>query len=244
MSAIITLTKVSHTFADPGQDPLVVLKDINLKIADGEIFVFLGPSGSGKSTILRLMSGLEQPTAGQVELRVEPSEVGFVFQQFGLLPWLTVFENIELGLIASGLAAKERAKIVKRELKRLGLQEFAKSRPKDLSGGMRQRVGLARALAREPKVIFMDEPFSELDSFTAKELRRELLNLWRETGAAIVMVTHLVEDAIELADRIAVLTPRPGEIEKIITNKMPRPRNRRSPEAFALEDKLVKLVSP
>lgn len=248
MPTAISLKQVSKTFPASSTSPkLAALKDINLEVEEGEFFVIIGASGSGKSTLLRIMSGLETADrGGEVALAgaMRADDLGFVFQHFAILPWLTVFENVELNLLTKKLSLLERTKAVKDELQRFGLADFAKHYPRELSGGMRQRVGLARAFVRKPKIIFMDEPFSELDSFTAEELRKEFLRIWRETKETVVMVTHLVEEAVELGDRIAVLTPRPGSIEKIVVNNLPRPRQKRSEEFFRLEDELYKLVRP
>ena len=246
MKPIITLSHLSKTFHENHDPELLVLHDINLSIQEGEFFIFVGPSGSGKSTLLRMMSGLEKEYSGKIELgdRMSLAHMSFVFQQFGLLPWLTIHENVELGLIARDMPIEKRKQRVAQELKIFGLEKFAHVHPKELSGGMRQRVGIARALATDPKIIFMDEPFSELDSFTAEELRGEILQIWRERKPTIIMVTHIIEDALELADRIAVLTARPGKIEKIVHNTLPRPRAKRSPEFFRLEDELYKLIRP
>lgn len=239
---MVRLDKVTKRFELKGGSSFAVLEDIRCDIREGEIFVFVGPSGSGKSTILRIMSGLEKEYTGTMHL--ESRDISFVFQQFALLPWMTVYENIELSLIARKIPPKERKEKVMRELHRLNLERFAHARPKELSGGMRQRVGIARALVTDPKIIFLDEPFSELDSFTATELRREMLDIWAERKLTIVMVTHIVPEAIELADRIAVLTPRPGTIEKIVVNTLPRPRQKRSEAFYKLEDELYKLIKP
>lgn len=246
MATALTLNNIRKVFLDAGGPPLAVLDGITLDIRDGEIFVFLGPSGSGKSTILRIMSGLEQSFEGEVRFGegFSRERIGFVFQQFALLPWLTVAENIGLGLAARRLSDMERRTIVSRELDAFGLGEFSRAYPHELSGGMKQRVGIARALATDPNIIFMDEPFSELDSFTASALRKELLAIWQERKPTIVLVTHIIEEAIELGDRIAVLTPRPGRIERVVENRLPRPRNRRAPEFFALEDLLAEIVKP
>ncbi|MBI3442339.1 MAG: ABC transporter ATP-binding protein [Candidatus Sungbacteria bacterium] len=247
MQPLVALQHVSKIFTDkPGED-LSVLERINLEIMPGEFFILLGPSGSGKSTLLRIMSGLEKSYQGAVrwETGVSHADMSFVFQQFALLPWLTVFENAEMGLVMrKDLTVEQRKIIVAKELRELGLERFARSYPHELSGGMRQRVGIARAIATNPKVIFLDEPFSEVDSFTAKELRKNLLVIWQDRKMTVVMVTHLIEEAIELADRIAILTPRPGKIEKIIANPLPRPRNIRSQEAYRLEDEIYALVKP
>lgn len=245
--SVLSISKIAKMFSDNGPSgDLVVLKDISLEIKAGEFFVMVGPSGCGKSTLLRVMSGLEKEFKGTVAWGngVTLADVSFVFQQFALMPWLTVAENIELSLTRKKRSPKERAVIVKRELNQLGLSKFANAHPRELSGGMRQRVGLARALACDPKIIFMDEPFSEVDSFTAESLRTELLRIWEKRKMTVIMVTHLVTEAIELADRIAVLTPRPGRIEKILTNNLTRPRVKRSPEFYALEDTITTLIKP
>jgi NitT/TauT family transport system ATP-binding protein len=237
---------VQKSFPEKDGRHALALKDVSLTIARGEFFVILGPSGCGKSTLLRIFSGLDTATHGHVEYGegIAPQDIGFVFQHFALLPWMTVRENIELGLISRGVPAADRAKIVREELALFGLSRHADHHPRDLSGGLRQRVGLARAFAPKPKLLFMDEPFSELDSFTAEELRQELLRQWRERGATIVLVTHIIAEALELADRIAVMTGRPGAVEAIVENTLPRPRDKRSPAFFALEDKLASLVRP
>ena len=223
-----------------------VFENINLNIRQGEIFVLLGPSGCGKSTLLRIMCGLESLSQGNVNLGpgLNHRDISFVFQQFALLPWLTIEENVSLGLIARHVPEQKRKRIVTKELHQFGLNKFAHAYPRALSGGMRQRVGIARALATNPKIIFMDEPFSELDSFTADELRRELLLIWQKRRPTIILVTHLIQEALTLADRIAVLTPRPTHIESIITNPLPRPRNRRAKKFFALEDRLEAMIKP
>lgn len=242
MESIISAHHIRKVF--PGG--LAALDGVNLDIAAGEIFVILGPSGSGKSTLLRIMSGLEAPSAGSVTLApgLRRHDFSFVFQQFALLPWLDVAENIELGLFSGGMDRQRRQAVVGKELQQFGLEKFSRAHPRELSGGMRQRVGIARALATEPKVIFMDEPFSELDSFTAAALRQELLVIWQERRPTIVMVTHIIGEALELADRIAVLTKRPGRVEGLIANDLPRPRNRRSEQFYRLEDRLAELIKP
>ncbi len=220
-----------------------VLRDINFEIKKGEFFTILGPSGSGKSTLLRIMSGLEKEFSGKALWNnLTQNDFSFVFQQFALMPWLTVYENVEFSLLSKNLSESEKKSRVNRELKKLGLDKFADSYPYELSGGMKQRVGIARALVTNPQVIFMDEPLSELDSFTAKELRKEILKIWKETRATIIMVTHRVDEAIEMADRIAVLSPRPGSIKKIISNPIARPRNLRSSQFFRLEDEIYRLI--
>jgi len=241
---IISLEYISKIFREPGLKPLVTLERIGFHVHEREIFCLLGPSGSGKSTLLRIMSGLETATSGAVvyDPSIKIGDVSFIFQQFGLLPWLTVAENIGLGLTARNVPEHHKKQRIDYELEAFGLEKFANNYPHELSGGMKQRVGIARALATNPKVLFMDEPFSELDSFTAEELRKELLAIWQERKLTIVIVTHVISEAIELADRIAVLTRLPGRIEKIVENTLGRPRAMRTPEAFALEDELHSLI--
>lgn len=225
---------------------LKVLNQVTVDIKKGEFFVFLGPSGSGKSTLLRVMSGLEKGFTGQMKLAdtVSKDDMSFVFQQFALFPWLTVYENIALGLLSRNESPAMIKKKVSKVAKELGLDKFINSYPRELSGGMKQRVGIARALVTDPKIIFMDEPFSGLDSFIASELRKELLRIWEEKGVTIILVTHLVSEAVEMADRIAIVTPRPATIEKIIDNKLARPRKNRTKAFYELEDKVTKIVRP
>lgn len=245
MDVAIALKNVTKKFEDEDTH-LLVLDDITLEIFLEEFFVFVGPSGAGKSTILRLMSGLETSYEGEIHFSpdITSADISFIFQQFALLPWLSVIENVELPLIARGVDKRERKERALSELKKLGLGASGHVYPRELSGGMRQRVGIARALVTNPKVVFMDEPFSELDSFTAEELRKEVLAIWEMSKPTIIMVTHLISEAIELADRIAVLTPVPAKIEKIVENKLARPRRKRTDEAYRMEDELYKLIKP
>ncbi len=246
MVPLITLNRVTKVFDEDTPHRLVGVEDISLSIAEGEFFIFAGPSGCGKSTLLRMISGIDHDFRGDITIAggLTPADFGFVFQQFALLPWLTVAENVALGLTARHVPPDMLKHTVQKELKIFGLEKFSHSHPHELSGGMRQRAGIARALATNPKILFMDEPFSELDSFTAAALRKEILGVWEERKPTIVMVTHLIPEALELADRIAILTPRPGKIEKIITNTLPRPRDPRSAAFFKLEDELYNLIKP
>lgn len=245
MSAL-SLNNISKKFLDDPKNPFVALKDVSLNIKVGEFVVFLGPSGCGKSTLLRIASGLEKDFTGEVNLgeNIKKTDFGFVFQQFALLPWLTVYENVALGLKAKHKDSNIIAKKVEDELKTFSLNKFAESYPKNLSGGMKQRVGLARALAIDPKILFLDEPFSELDSFTSEKLRQELLSVWQERKMTVVMVSHNIEEALELADKIAVITSRPGEVKEVIDNTLSRPRNKRSSEFYALYDRIYSLIEP
>lgn len=246
MTPALTINNVSKSFRDFAGKHLEVLEDISLQISQGEFFVLLGPSGCGKSTLLRLASGLDKEFRGQISLgpNLKSVDISFVFQQFAILPWLTVEQNIALGLLERNLPSGDISQIVNKELKTFGLEKFGKHYPKELSGGMKQRVGLARAFAMSPKLLFMDEPFSALDSFTSKELRQELLNVWQERRPTVIMVTHNILEAIELGDRIAVMSSRPGRIEKIVSNPLSRPRPMRGKEVFDMEDELYKLVKP
>ncbi|MEZ4195657.1 MAG: ABC transporter ATP-binding protein [Candidatus Paceibacterota bacterium] len=246
-TSYIKLTKCSLEFKlNFRRQTLKVLNQVTVDIKQGEFFVFLGPSGSGKSTLLRVMSGIEKGYTGSMETHSEltTDDMSFVFQQFALFPWLTVYDNIALGLLSRNESEAVIKKKVLKEAKELGLDKFLDSYPKELSGGMKQRVGIARALVTDPKVIFMDEPFSGLDSFIASELRKELLRIWEEKGITIILVTHLVSEAVEMADRIAIVTPRPATIEKIIENKLARPRKHRTKTFYALEDKITEIVRP
>ncbi|MBI3458765.1 ABC transporter ATP-binding protein [Candidatus Azambacteria bacterium] len=245
----IILKQLTKRFSDENHRlsrEMPALENINLEIMPGEFFVFLGPSGCGKSTLLRIMSKLEKKYEGSIEFDSEEflSRIGFVFQQFALFPWLSVFQNVELALIARSVPDHLRKEKINTELKLLGLEKSAHLYPHELSGGMKQRVGIARALVTDPDVIFMDEPFSELDSFTASQLRKEILSIWRARQKTIILVTHIIKEAIELADRIAVLTPSPGKLEKIFVNHLPRPRHERSDEFYKLEDQLIEKLKP
>ncbi len=203
-----------------GAQPMLVLDKIQFQIHEGEFVALLGPSGSGKSTLLRILAGLLTPTSGQVLFKGVPQQgpnphVAIVFQSFALFPWLTVLQNVELGLEAQPLAPTQRLKRALSAIDLIGLDGFEDAYPKELSGGMRQRVGFARALVVEPELLFMDEPFSALDVLTAANLRKELLGLWREQNMptrAILMVTHNIDEAVSMADRILVMGANPGRI--------------------------------
>lgn len=205
---------------------MTALEDINLEIAAGEFFVIVGPSGSGKSTLLRIMSGLEKDFEGAMALGsgLTHQDFSFVFQQFALLPWLTVAENVGIGLRARGVPDAERHAIIQRELRTFGLEHFAHSHIRELSGGMRQRVGIARALAVEPAVLLMDEPFSALDAQTRQLMQEELLAIWERTRKTILYVTHNIHEAVYMADRVVVLSRRPGRLLAEIPVELKRPR--------------------
>jgi NitT/TauT family transport system ATP-binding protein len=227
-----------------------VIRGVDVDIADGEFCVLVGPSGCGKSTLLRIINGIVPLTSGQVlyngrQVDGINLECALVFQSFALLPWLSVKANVELGLEAQGLPAAERERRAGIYIDKVGLDGFEEAYPRELSGGMKQRVGFARALAVEPKVLLMDEPFSALDALTAITLREEMLDIWQSPDMPvknIVMVTHLIEEAIELADRIIVLASGPGRVVADLNVDLPRPRDRRTEAFNAWTDKVFSLV--
>ena len=242
----LSISNISKNFIVENKS-LAVLSDVSFDVKRGEFVALVGPSGSGKSTLLRIAAGLEKANSGKVEFAGKPLGVGdgaatMIFQHFALLPWLTTYENIEFGLKMLNFPKEDRKKIIVGLISEVGLSGFADKHPKELSGGMKQRVGIARALALSPKLLFMDEPFSALDAFTAETLRIDLLKIWQKRKMTVLMVTHLVEEAAEMADKIVVFTPRPGKVEEIVENKLSRPRNKRTKEFFDLVDKLTELV--
>jgi len=228
-----------------------ILSPTSMAIAPGQIVALLGASGCGKSTLLRILSGLARPAAGEVLWHGKPARgqqlnVGIVFQSFALFPWLSVIENVEAPLKARGIGAFDRRKRALRILDTVGLDGFEKAYPKELSGGMRQRVGFARGLVVEPEVLFMDEPFSALDVLTAETLRGELLELWSSRKIptnAIFIVTHNIDEAVELADRVIVLAHRPAHIHDDFLVGMPHPRDHKSPRFLELVDHVYKVLT-
>ena len=233
---LVDVEHLSHAYqGGAGEHP--VLEDVNLTLRDNEIVALLGRSGCGKSTLLRIIAGLMPATAGAVAIEGEQvtapaPQVAMVFQSFALFPWLTVLENVELGLEAQGIDLEERRQRAIAAIDLIGLDGYESAYPKELSGGMRQRVGLARALVVHPKVLLMDEPFSALDVLTAETLRTDLLDLWQEGRIpikAILMVTHNIEEAVLMADRVLVLSSNPGRIASEIPVTLPHPRDRLDP---------------
>lgn len=210
--------------------PLEALKPIDLEVRAGEFVVVVGPSGCGKSTLLSILAGFIEPTSGEarvddVPIRGPHIDRGMVFQSYALFPWLTVAGNVEFGLERKGVPRGERRAIALKYLRDVGLAEFADKQVDELSGGMKQRTAIARAFATEPSVIFMDEPFGALDALTRRFLQKELLRIWQEHHKTIVFITHSVPEAIFLADRIAVMTARPGAIKSILGVDIPHPRD-------------------
>jgi len=249
--AIIRAEKVEKYYAQPSQNRIQVISPTDLSILPGEILALLGPSGSGKSTMLRMLSGLSTPTAGQVYWHEKPianteTNVSIVFQSFALFPWLTVLENVEAPLQARGVDPDTRRARSMKMLDTVGLDGFEGAYPKELSGGMKQRVGFARALVVEPEVLFMDEPFSALDVLTAENLRSELLELWTNKTMptkAVFLVTHNIEEAVLLADRIVVLGRNPGHIRTDFRVQLPHPRDRKSEPFTQLVDYIYKVLT-
>ncbi len=230
-----------------GERELVALKDINLEIPHGQFTCLLGPSGCGKSTLLNAVAGFALPTSGRItvdgKLVTEPGpDRGMVFQEYALFPWMTVEDNIGFGLQIKGVSGPEIKRKVDDLLAMLSLSDFRARFPKDLSGGMRQRVAIARVLALDSPILLMDEPFGALDALTRRNLQDELLRIWAELKKTILFVTHSIEEAIYLADRIVVMTYRPGTVKRDIIVELPRERDPASPEFNALKRELGQLV--
>ncbi|HUA92113.1 MAG TPA: nitrate/sulfonate/bicarbonate ABC transporter ATP-binding protein [Terracidiphilus sp.] len=251
VEAIIRAERIEKYYAQPSENRIQVISATDLSIVPGEILALLGPSGSGKSTMLRMLTGLSSPSAGQVYWHGKPIteaeiNVSIVFQSFALFPWLTVLENVEAPLQARGVPPEERRERSMKMLDTVGLDGFEGAYPKELSGGMRQRVGFARALVVEPEVLFMDEPFSALDVLTAENLRSELLELWAKKTMptkAVFIVTHNIEEAVLLADRIIVLGRNPGHIRTDFRVQLPQPRDRKAEGFTQLVDFIYKVLT-
>jgi NitT/TauT family transport system ATP-binding protein len=250
-NAIIEAVGIEKSYPQPDGTRIQVVGATNLVIEAGKIVALLGPSGCGKSTLLRILSGLSQPSAGTLlwhgrPLNGEMPNVAIVFQSFALFPWLTVLENVEAPLEAQAVPADERHKRAMRTLDTVGLDGFETAYPKELSGGMKQRVGFARALVVEPEVLFMDEPFSALDVLTAENLRGELMELWlnkKMPTSAIFVVTHNIEEAVMLADRVMVLGRNPARIRSDFNIRLKHPRDRKSPRFVELVDYIYKVMT-
>ena len=242
---------VSHDFRQPNGKPFAALRDISLAIHRREVVALLGPSGCGKSTLLRILAGLIKPTVGSVLFRgstftdINPG-MALVFQSFALYPWMTVEDNIRTVLVAAGITPAEIQEKVARAVERVGLSGFEHAYPRELSGGMKQRVGVARAMALDPEMLFLDEPFCHVDALTAESLRAEVLDLWASPGgnpSSILLVSHDIPEVVAMADRIVLLGANPGRVRQIVDNPLPRPRNLRSPESLAMIDRLHDLIT-
>jgi NitT/TauT family transport system ATP-binding protein len=249
--SLMTLQGIGKSYLQPNGQTITIIENINLDLRTEQITALLGPSGSGKSTLMRMIAGLIPPTSGNVLYYDRPLTglnpgVAIVFQNFALYPWLTVLENVELGLKAKGEPKDSRERKALKMIDVIGLDGFENAYPKELSGGMRQRVGFARALAVEPELLCMDEPFSALDVLTAENLRYELLDLWLERRIptkSILIVTHGIEEAVTLADRIIVLGRNPGRIRADLSVTLPHYRDRKSPEFQAIVDQVYKIIT-
>ena len=249
--AIIELKDVGKTFKSADGSARAVLEGVDFRLAEGEIVSLLGQSGSGKSTLLRIMAGLINADAGDVRYREQPlygpaRGVSMVFQSFALFPWLTVQGNVELGLEARGVAPAERAKRAEAAIQLIGLAGFEGALPRELSGGMRQRVGIARALVVEPEVLLMDEAFSALDVLTGERLREDILELWATKTMptkAILVVSHNIEEAVLMADRVLIFASDPGRVRFQLAVQLPRPRNPESAEVRQLIDEVYALMT-
>jgi NitT/TauT family transport system ATP-binding protein len=242
---------VGQDFPLPGGKFLHALDDINLSVRRDEIVALLGPSGCGKSTILRILAGLMRPTRGEVLYHGQPLEglnpgMAIVFQSFALYPWLTVAENVRAVLRAAGLAAAEVRRRAEDAIRMVGLGGFEASYPRELSGGMKQRAGIARALAVYPEMLFLDEPFSQVDALTAESLRAEIIDIWlakKRELSSILMVSHDIKEVVFMADRIVILGANPGRVLTIAANALKRPRDYRAPEFLQLVDHLHDLIT-
>ena len=252
ITTLLSVDNVTQVFqTGSGESRAPVLSEVSLSLKTGEIVALLGRSGSGKSTLLRIIAGLTRPTQGAVKIGGEPvdgpaKDVAMVFQSFALFPWLDVLDNVEIGPRSNGVPLDETRKRALKAIDTIGLDGFESAYPKELSGGMRQRVGFARALVMQPKILLMDEPFSALDVLTAETLRTDLIDLWQEGRIpikSILMVTHNIEEAVLMADRILVLSSNPGRIASEIPVDLPHPRDRLEPEFRALVERIYALMT-
>ncbi|MDK2833588.1 MAG: sulfonate transport system ATP-binding protein [Methanolobus sp.] len=244
----VKIRGVSRKFVKDEVSGTLALDNVSLDIEDKEFVCFIGPSGCGKTTLLRIVSGLDLPDAGEVfvdnERILSPGpKRGMVFQEYSLFPWKSVIDNIIFGPQMRGTRKKDAIEEAQKYLELVGLEQFRDSYPHELSGGMKQRVAIARALANEPEVLLMDEPFGALDAQTRNTLQHELLSIWQKKNITILFVTHSVDEAVFLADRIVIMTARPGKIKEIIKVDIPRLRDRTSLEVNQLRNRVLKLLA-
>ncbi len=250
-TALCEARGVTHEFRLPSGQALRALQDVSVEVRPNEVVALLGPSGCGKSTLLRIVAGLIPPTHGEVLYHGKPLAglnpgVAVVFQSFALYPWMTIRENVEIVLKARDLPQDEIDRRVARCLRTVGLAGFESAYPRELSGGMKQRAGMARALAVDPELLFMDEPFSQVDALTAESLRAEVIDLWSAKGgplSSVFMVSHDIKEVVYMADRIVVMSAAPGRVRTVVENRLPRPRDYRSPEALRLVDELHEIIT-
>ncbi|MCU0628025.1 MAG: ABC transporter ATP-binding protein [Methanoregulaceae archaeon] len=244
----LEILNLSKEFPVPGQPPIQALSGITLTVGDKEFVSVLGPSGCGKTTLLRIVAGLETATSGSITLDGESidrrsSQMAMIFQEYSLYPWRTIIDNVTFGLEMQNIEKRPAREVALEYLHLVGLDEFANRYPYELSGGMRQRVAVARAMAIEPRILLMDEPFGALDAQTRNMLQKELLEIWEKTRKTVLFVTHSVDEAVYLSDRIVVLTARPGRIRKIVDSSLERPRNRTSPEFARIRRCVLDLIN-
>lgn len=244
---MLELAGITKEFDQGNGNKAVILQEISLKIDEQEVVGILGPSGCGKTTLLRIIAGLEAPTEGEVLLDGEAvseqrARIGMIFQEHALLPWRSVLDNVSLGLEISQMPHKDREEKAMRYLEMVGLQGSAHSRPYELSGGMRQRAAVARSLVLEPSLLLMDEPFSALDPQTRKQIQEDIIRIQEKTAKAIVFVTHSVEEAIFLADRLVILSAKPGRVQEILEVKLERPRDRMSLQFLEMREQVLGLL--
>jgi NitT/TauT family transport system ATP-binding protein len=248
--SLLELRDVSYTY--PGAEPVVALQNISFDVGENEFVSLIGPSGCGKSTMLRLIADLLPVSRGEVLINAAPArtarrnrEIGFVFQESALMPWRQSLKNVRLPLEILKRDGSEGKKVGQDLLKLVGLQDFEMKRPEELSGGMRQRVSIARAMTYDPRLLLMDEPFGALDQITRDEMNQELLRIWEQKQHTVVFVTHSISEAIFLSDRVVVLSPRPGRIVDILPVPLNRPRTavmKRSPEFFHIETEMLRAL--
>ena len=244
MDAVLELTGVNRVYEDNTENSVEALRDVTFSVERGEFITFIGASGCGKTTLLRLIAGLDEPLSGSILLDGAPirgtdPKIGYVAQQGALFPWLTVEKNIGFGLSVKKRLDKQE---VRRFINLIGLDGFEKSFPHQISGGMAQRVAIARALITKPRLLLLDEPMGALDSFTRAEIQDVLLGLRAESEATMALVTHDVDEAIYLSDRIVIMTPRPGKIKEVVDVKFPRPRNRGAAEFLSMRRRVMEAL--
>lgn len=242
----VSVDGVSKTFRE-GEEAVQALDNVDFEVDAGEFVCIVGPSGCGKTTLFRIIAGLEEATSGQVLLSGKPvteptPDLGIVFQEYHLFPWRTVRGNIGFGLEQKGISDEERRARVDEMIDLVGLSGFEDSYPTELSGGMKQRVGIARALAVDPELLLMDEPFGSVDAQTRNMLHDQLLQVWEQTRKTILFVTHDVEEAVKLADRIVVLTSGPGRVREIVDVDVERPRSRTTDEFAEIQERVLSLI--
>lgn len=243
----VTIRDLSKAFPRGDGTVTQALENVNLEIGDTEFICLVGPSGCGKTTLLRIIAGLETATSGSVTIDgravtgPDPKR-GMVFQEYSLFPWRKVIDNVAFGLEMKGIAKEERHRIAEHYIEMVGLAQFRNAYPYELSGGMRQRVAIARALANDPDVLLMDEPFGALDAQTRNRMQKELLSLWEQTKKTIIFVTHSVDEAVYLSDRIVVLSPRPGTVREVMEIPWSRPRDRTNAEFAEVRRRVLRMI--